>query len=276
MRKRLFVAIGASALVTMGIQPALAAPAADAPTPAVSLALAGDWTSGIRGGDLVGLEKAYRLHGGHETLLWQVSGVGRPLGTAEAQEIMDAHTGSIGTSPTGPIAAAIPTDAFSVAVTAFKVEGTNTVLVQGSWNFRDNYVGSGGGPDIATVTARALSGYCAQVSRTVSHTYNYQNTETGRSSLRNSGVTTLAPTLNVNDATSGFVLATDNGVMGTYYDRTSASCHAGVQADFHFEHNQGGGGVLNVSVAWGALSVSYTGSGESSLQKAANPVSAHW
>ena len=163
-------------------------------------------------------------------------------------------------------------------MTAFKIEGTNTVYVQGSWDFRDNWIASGGGPDIATITARPLAGKCAQVKRTVSHTYNYRLQETRRSSLRNSGVTTLAPIINVNDATSGFMLATDNGVMGTYYDRTSARCRAGVQADFHFEHNIGGGSVIGVSVGWGALNVSYSsGSDERNRdQKAANPVSASW
>lgn len=74
----------------------------------------------------------------------------------------------------------------------------------------------------------------------------------------------------VDDATSGFKLLTDNGSYTISFKRQKPGCDGeALQARYYFEHNQDGGNEgWNFSISLGVFSIGYTSGDMDALQKA--------
>lgn len=207
-------------------------------------------------GDLVGAEKLIISYGG-APLDVTMNGIEEPMTAAEAAIVSERRNASYrpdrDNRAVSPMA--IPVDAFDVKF-SFVPIGQFKVLATGTWNFRDNFVGTGLPDDYASVQ---LDGPCITAGETLSHSYRYDNVETANGTyLQDAGLSSKAPIVGIRDTTSGFATSNDHGVVTT---EVEGHCGPSVwKGAFAYEHNQGGGSMVSISAGIGALSVSYSGS----------------
>lgn len=214
--------------------------------------------------DLAGLEDLVRKYTGQD-LAVVVNDVAEPLTGAEAQEIMDERAVAPSVSES---ARAVPTNAFTVSFSWVPILGTgeNEWQAHGTWNFRDDFV-NGSDPDDVASNMLDLGGSCWKIQSSNWRTYRYDGVETtGTSYLENSGVSSGAPILRIRDAATNFTLNVDHGQFNTH---VRANCGpTTVRGSFAYEHNQDYNSLgISVSASFGVLSVSYSGSGGSRIQK---------
>lgn len=205
-------------------------------------------------GDLVGVDNLIQKFGG-PALEVQINKDPRTYTAAEAKEELRRLEKLPITQASGDATTMdVPVDAFDVAFSFVPIGGFHT-LATGTWNFRDNYIGTGSPDDIAAIH---LDDNCVRAGETLSYAFRYDGTETeGSTYLKDSGVNTASPVVGVRDTTSGFGMNTDNGVVTT--DVINYCGPVTWRGAFTFEHNQGGGEVLGVSAGFAFLNVSYGG-----------------
>lgn len=208
-------------------------------------------------GDYTGL--AALVEGMGSTLDIKLYGVGE-VEPEVAQAAYDAMDGQELLSDGTISPMAWPTDAFTVGLATSQAPGSATVSITGTWNFRDDFLGQGPPVDIASI---AISQGCGTWSGYYANTYRYDGVSTNRASLRSGGVGTTGPAWNINDTISNFMSYADHGTVGAVYDLTH--CSGAVQTEFVYEGNDGGS-VVNVSLGWGAFTVTYSNPGQT-MQK---------
>lgn len=224
--------------------------------------------------DYEGLEKLIVKSGGAPLSL-SMNGIEGKVSGQQASEISRsreaAYDHQLSRSAVNGISpmAAIPLDAFDTTA-AFVPIGVNTWVAHGTWNFRDNFVGTGDPDDIA---ALHLSEMCLEPGEVRHEAFRYDGTETATTYLKDAGLSTNSPIVGVRDSTSGHASNTDHGYVQA--DLRARCGPTDWQTQFTFEHNQGGGSVLNVSAAFGLLSVSYNGS-PMTLQKSSQIATKVW
>jgi hypothetical protein len=216
--------------------------------------------------DYVGLSDLIVRLGG-SPIKMSVSGVPGTLSATEAQSVLTNHAGTI--TPFG-----VPNDAFNVAVAVYQsFSPAGGRVVEGQWDFRNDYVNGSNPDDVATISTNGAGG-CQRVYSITRRAWDWDNVDySGRTYTKDGGVSTNSPLIGVADATSGFRLLTDHGKISVTYAPANSGCsNKEIGAEFIYEHNQDGGGGWSATVGWGFLSVQYSGSGVSALQKSTSPV----
>lgn len=99
--------------------------------------------------DYTGIDKLLTKYG-LPPMQVRINGIDRDLTSAEAEAELAAREAAKPQATSAGTLAAVPTDAFSVAMTLNYDLYLNRV-VTGSWNFRDNYVNGSNPDDVATV-----------------------------------------------------------------------------------------------------------------------------
>lgn len=219
--------------------------------------------------DLAGAEELV-LKAGGDPLSVSLNGVDHPVSAQEANEISRARNEAFERqqSQSGdpePSLMAVPIDAFDVAATFVPI-GTHTWVAHGTWNFRDNYVGTG---DPDNIAALHVSKQCIELGEIRHGSFRYDGTKTNASYLRDAGLSTNTPVVGVRDRTFNHMSNSDNGFVQA--DLIGRCGPTDWKTQFTYEHNQGGGDVLGVSAGWGFLNVSYGGS-PMTLQKSTQVV----
>lgn len=218
--------------------------------------------------DFVGIDKLLAKYG-LPPMKVRINGIDRDLTSAEAEaELAAREAGKPEATPIGTLA--VPTDAFSVAMTLYYDLYLNRV-VTGSWDFRDNYVNGSDPDDVATVQSN-LGGNCFRTGTIVRKAADYAGADfTGQTYVEDGGVNG-SPIFGIRDRASGFRLLTDNGYFKVTYNKTGASGCGSAQlgAQFQFEHNQDGTSGFSASAGWGFFSVSYSGA-PAKLRKSTSP-----
>jgi len=167
-------------------------------------------------------------------------------------------------------AQALPSNAFSVRsywADYTDGKGRKHVVLYGSWNFRNNFVGSGSPKDISAVAVTGFSSACwTQVSDAVVYK-DYKGKVRGHgtrySASHGKTIRSIA------DRTKNHMLLSDNGVHEVDMRKDKKKKCGGRKAgSYYFEHNQSGGG-WSASVSMALLSVSYSNSNALTLRKAA-------
>lgn len=222
-----------------------------------------------------------------EPLQVAVEGIDGVLTAQEATRILDAQAAEREQAAEEREAAAargevttqaIPLNAFSVAF-AFVPRpnaGYTTTAGYGTWNLDNSHSGGGAPHDVATMQFDL--GSCVWLGDVYAETY--MNTapddtmDTGAWALRDSGVTSDAPVIVIDDSWDpGLPLRmADRGYMLTNLNLGCGPTE--IRGAFTYEHNEGGGAIANVSVGWGFLTVGYSGGGVQSLQKS-SPIATH-
>jgi hypothetical protein len=258
------MALGAATVLAAGLilaagSPASAAPRGKALTPAEIEARIATYKK-AHPNDLVGLDKFQQTLGASPT--WYLpAGATAPISASAAQALLDS-AGQMG--PT-----AVPVDAFTVGISGTWYASSSQWRIAGSWNFRDNYVNGSDPDDVSELTADP-SMCINKAMSTFFYIYNYTGTQqTSNWYLYDSGVSHPTTVVRINDGVSGFVTNFDHGEHVTYFGKASSGCSSNrVRAAYKYEHNQDySSNSISISVAWNFLSISYSGSGGSSLQK---------
>ncbi|MEU1812770.1 hypothetical protein [Micromonospora aurantiaca (nom. illeg.)] len=196
----------------------------------------------------------------------RINGIDRDLTSSEAEIELAARKAAEAKPTPGARTFAVPTDAFSVAITLNYDLYLNRV-VTGSWNFRDNYVNGSDPDDVATIQSN-LGGGCFRTGALVRKAADYTGADyTGQTYIDDGGVGG-SPIFGIRDRTSGFKLLTDNGYFKATYNKTGASGCGSTKlgAQFQYEHNQDGSGGFSASAGWGFFNISYANGG-SKLRK---------
>lgn len=165
---------------------------------------------------------------------------------------------------------ALPNNAFTVRsywADYTDKKGRKHVVFYGTWNFRNNFVGSGGPAD---VSAMAISGFNAKCWTQVSDAAVYKDY---KGKVRGKGTRYLAShgrvIRSIKDRTVNHMLLSDNGIHQIDMRKDKKKKCGGRKAgSFFFEHNQSGGG-WSASVSLAILSVAYSGGDALKLRKAA-------
>jgi hypothetical protein len=146
---------------------------------------------------------------------------------------------------------------FSVTGAIGYITSTGEYLVQGQWNFRDDFVNGSDPDDIALLSVRSN---CYKIRGTYWTIYDYQNNlYTSLGYIKKAEVDGDVA-VGIDDKTSGFRLLNDHGNV-RHFMRSKGSCYTrDFTAAFAYEHNQDGGSLGGLSLSLGVISVSYGGS----------------
>lgn len=156
---------------------------------------------------------------------------------------------------------AVPVDAFSVRG-GISLLSNGQYLVEGDWNFRDNYVNGSAPDDLAELAVRSS---CYRIASTRTYAADYQGVDYTSRTYISKTDTSGDTVAGVRDTASGFKLLTDNG--NVRYFMSSRSCVTrDFDAAFNYEHNQDGGNIISFSFGFGFINVNY-GGGPSVLEK---------
>lgn len=210
--------------------------------------------------DIVGLDLFQQSMGARPT--WHLlPGMTQAVSSTEAASIIASRKGSV-----GPLA--VPTDSFSVGISGTYYPSWPDWRIAGSWNFRDNYV-NGSDPDDVSNNAADPARCFNETEITFFYIYDYTNVQRSNWSLYDAGLTQPNTTVKINDGVSAFVTNFDHGEHVTYYEKSNASCSGSrIRAVYKYEHNQDfSSNSIGISIGWGLLNLSYSGSGGSTLQK---------
>lgn len=216
--------------------------------------------------DLIGLNDIIVEHTGQE-MTTSING-SQPRTSAEAQELYDSLRAQSSIAPEGTMGiAAIPTDSFVVMVQAYNSTTGNGVVIMGSWDWRDDFVGQGDPVDLAAIQINAPD--CVMYDDYDAAAGTWDGSIGNDPTLRNAGLDGNA-VWNVDAVPVGFENQADRGLVTLTAYTHNCPNGANVGAAFTYEANKGAG-VLGVGVGWGILSVSYNGSADV-LQKSSEPV----
>lgn len=149
----------------------------------------------------------------------------------------------------------IPSDAFTVSISRIPLSTWNA-RISGKWNFRDNYVGTDGNADFASLGFAIPN--CVTMHDHAITTYKWTNAQTNVGSLRSSNVGAKAPIWNVVDTTKNHERSNDHGTVSVRLKNGCGKVQYNNQAAFQYEANQGAGAV-SVSASIGVISASYGG-----------------
>ncbi|MET8089511.1 hypothetical protein [Micromonospora sp. NPDC005220] len=197
----------------------------------------------------------------------RVNGIDRDLTSTEAETVLASREAAAKSAPSDFGVLAVPTDAFSVAMTLNYDLNTNRV-VTGSWNFRDNYVNGSAPDDVATIQTNLGGGGCFRTGALTRKAADYTGADHTSATYIDDGGVNGSPIFGIRDTVSGFKLLTDNGYFKATFNKTGASGCGSTKlgAQFQFEHNQDGSPGFSASAAWGLFSISYSNGG-SKLRK---------
>lgn len=215
--------------------------------------------------DYVGLEQAILAAGG-DSVTFAVEGHGS-TSAAEAQRLYDrAVSAEQSSDDVEPFD--VPANAFNVTGSWYHIQDQYGEWwnATGTWNFRDDYV-NGSDPGDASGIAASVPDCWVNDGEWID-AYDYQGNHYGGAMIRqNAGLTSSV--YDVDDATSGFKLLTDNGSHTVSFKRYSSGC-AGqpLQARYYFEHNQDGGGGWSFGISLAGFSLNYSSGAPPRLQKA--------
>lgn len=231
---------GVLAACTMTIPTATAAQVVDEPPAANErLALIVAQYAAQHPHDYVGLERTIVAHVG-DSVTFAVAGRGG-VSAVEAQQLYRQATAQGENGAAGVLD--VPANSFNVTGSWYHIrdqygEWWNAT---GNWNFRDNYV-NGSDPGDASGIAADVPDCWVPDGEWIS-AFDYQGNRYGGALIRQNAPLT-ASVYDVDDATSGFKLLTDNGSHTLSFKRHSTGC-AGqpLQARYYYEHNQDGGAV---------------------------------
>lgn len=218
--------------------------------------------------DMLGIDRILRKYG-QDPMAVSVNGVEGTLTAEQATNIITARNTAKASGVVSPLS--VPPDAFSVSVLVYGAFTGYNKIIQGMWDFRDDYVNGSDPDDLAAIEVN-LEG-CYQIASTSMAVADYQgNTHNSLIYLQNGGVSNGSAIWGMNDSVSGFMLYTDHGTVTATYSPINVGCqYHQIGGQFVFEHNQDGGGSWSASVGWGFLTISY-GNGGSTLRKGTNAV----
>lgn len=205
--------------------------------------------------DLVGLDKIVRAHTG-KGVETSVDG-SAPLSATEAQERYDRFLAAESTPKTQDgVEGAVPVDAFIVFLQTYPSPSGGAVVVMGSWDWRDDFVGQGNPMDLAAIELERPT--CVEVPDPEAAAA-YWDEDLGPSpTLREAGLNGGGVVWNVDARPIGFENQADHGVVTVTADAQNCpDPTVRIGAAFSYEANNGGS-VLGVSAGWGAFNVSYS------------------
>jgi hypothetical protein len=220
--------------------------------------------------DYLGIDQVARREFG-TPLRFTLNGVHGEVSAVIAQQILDDRhrRRQVWAASQQGRESAPPVDAFTVGF--FWAPTTGGVgFATGTWDFRDNYVNGSAPDNIGTIGVQLND--CLQIGRTTITARYYDGRPAGPNVayVRDAGLNG-SPVVGVRDQTSAFQQNADNGAVTTTVEKKKGCGPTSTRGQFIYEHNQDGGSILNISVGFGLLSISYSG-GTTSLQKSAGPV----
>jgi len=164
-----------------------------------------------------------------------------------------------------------------VPVNAFKV-GANWYHVQdqygewwnfnGTWNYRDDYIGAGAPDNAAGVTVDGMDEKCWRQDGDWMYAASYDNENHTNLTYRKE-VDAKSSVWGIRDGTSGFKQMTDHGMLTLSFKRVGNGCNEKPAGKFYWEHNQDGSASgWSFSINLAIFSISYSdGSSGMTLQK---------
>ncbi|MGH3814055.1 MAG: hypothetical protein ACRDUV_16655 [Pseudonocardiaceae bacterium] len=216
--------------------------------------------------DYVGLERAIVAAGG-DSVSFAVAGHGSTSAIEAQQRYEQALRYEQARGDTRSLR--IPPDSFDVSGTWYHIQDQTGEWwnATGTWNFRDDYVNGSDPGDASGLAAEVPECWVNDGEQIFAADYQ-GNRYRGPLIRKNAGLTESV--YDVDDATSGFALLTDNGTHTISFKRHSPGCEGQpLQARYYYEHNQdgnAGGWSFNISIA--GFSVGYSSAPPPALQKA--------
>ncbi|ONF73669.1 hypothetical protein AVR91_0206035 [Amycolatopsis keratiniphila subsp. keratiniphila] len=170
----------------------------------------------------------------------------------------------------------LPRDIFEVDGYAYYAKDSNDPKIEywffnGSWNFRDNFIGTGAPGDASGIGAAVPNCWAWAGEAIAAQDYEGNSYPVKHFARQNAGVT--ATLWDIEDRTSGFKMLMDHGGTQLAFKRTKPGCEGeALQARYYYEHNQGGDGSWGFSISLFGMALSYTSS-PLKLQKATGVLS---
>lgn len=167
----------------------------------------------------------------------------------------------------------VPVDAFEVGGNWYHVQDQYGEWwnFNGTWNYRDDYIGSGEPDNASGVVVEGMDEKCWRQDGDWMHAAAYDGENFSRLTYRKE-IDVKSSVWGVRDSTTGFKLATDHGTHTISFKRVGDGCDEKPYGKFYWEHNQDGGGDWGFSITALVFSLSYSDSGGKTLQKSSELV----
>jgi hypothetical protein len=209
--------------------------------------------------DYAGLARAIESAGG-DTVRFSFNMPGLQSLTGEQAQSAYSAFASEGSEPEhAALAGDVPVNAFEVGASWYHVQDQYGEWwnFDGTWNYRDDYIGSGSPDNASGVVVEGMDEKCWRQDGDWMHAAAYDGENHTDLTYRKE-VDAKSSVWGVRDRTSGFKLLTDHGTHTISFKRVGDGCDEKPSGKFYWEHNQdGGSGGWSFSINLAIFSISY-------------------